>query len=118
MKLPSLFPTSRYQRYNVTPRYYDPIKEDIEQRTNRIKRNIESDRSQGIFHYQADFRGAFARKRQSEDLSSTMIRMLLFLVFFGFLFGYIYIGPQAFYALGLFVPGYLIFRIRDLFKRS
>ncbi|MFC2186480.1 hypothetical protein [Peijinzhouia sedimentorum] len=118
MKLPSLFPTSKYQRYNVTPRYYDPIKEDIEQRTNRIKRNIESDRSQGIFHYESDFRGAFARQRSREDLSSTLIRMLLFMVFFGFLFGYIYIGPQAFYALGLVLPAYLIYRVKDIFKRS
>ena len=31
MKLPSIFKTPNYQRFDIKPRYYDPIKEEIEE---------------------------------------------------------------------------------------
>ena len=40
MKLPSLTRLPKNRRFNFQPRYYDPIKEEIEERTSRIKKEI------------------------------------------------------------------------------
>ena len=43
MKLPSIFKTASHQRFAIKPRYYDPIKEEIEERTSRIKKELEQE---------------------------------------------------------------------------
>ena len=43
MKLPSIFKTASHQRFSIKPRYYDPIKEEIEERTSRIKKELEQE---------------------------------------------------------------------------
>ena len=40
MKLPSIVRVSKPRRFDITPRHYDPIKEEIEQRTLAIKKEL------------------------------------------------------------------------------
>jgi hypothetical protein len=133
MKFPSLFRTASPMRYDVKPRYYDPVKEEIEQRTSRIKKELENegllkpgeDSNQGSY-YGAGIRGAFSqykgiKQRETSVFNSTaMIRTLLFLAMVGMAFGYIYIGPDIFtylLYLGLITAGiYFLFRMKNRVK--
>ncbi|GAA0879307.1 hypothetical protein GCM10009119_22750 [Algoriphagus jejuensis] len=109
MKFPSLFRTTAPLRYDVKPRYYDPIKEEIEQRTSRIKRELTEEglldeeeveiRSKSMGE---NLRGSFAQHRGIKTKSSSlfnstaMIRTLLFFAMIIGAFGYIYLGPVIF----------------------
>lgn len=105
MKFPSIFRTASPMRFDVKPRYYDPIREEIEERTSRIKKELEDegeldeeerDSTKG---YGGGIRGSFAQHRgikpkDSNMFNSTaMIRTILFFAMIIGTFGYIYIGP-------------------------
>jgi hypothetical protein len=114
MKLPSLFKTSQHMRFEIKPRYYDPIKEEIEQRTSRIKRELiaegqlsdDTDNTDPkTFGVGSSIRGSFTqggqiRGRSSSVLTSAgLLRLLIFLLLLGGIFGYIYYGEIIFHIL-------------------
>lgn len=132
MKFPSIFRTASPMRYDIKPRYYDPIKEEIEQRTSRIKKELENE---GLLQpgdetnshgYGSGIRGSFSqykgiKQRDTSLFSSTaMIRTLLFLGMVMLAFGYIYIGPEIFTYLlyvGMFAAGiFILFRLKNRAK--
>lgn len=97
MKFPSLFKTPKYQRFNIEPRYYDPIKEEMEQRTSQIKREMEletNDDSRSA--YQSRLEGSFARRRGKNKAVNVMQIIIAFILIGGF-GGYIYFGDIALY---------------------
>ena len=106
MKFPSLFRTVSPMRFDIKPRYYDPIKEELEERTSRIKSELEEEglleKEQGesdSASARGNIRGSFAQHRGIKPKGSSlfdstaMIRTLLFFVMIIGGFGYIYIGP-------------------------
>lgn len=109
MKFPSIFRTANPSRFDIKPRYYDPIKEELEQRTSRIKKELEAEGKLGVIseedrlqRYETSIRGAFAqhqgiREKGNSMMNSTgMIRSLIFLFLITGLGGYIYLGPVIF----------------------
>ncbi|WP_026950524.1 hypothetical protein [Algoriphagus mannitolivorans] len=133
MKFPSIFKTSSPQRFGIQPRYYDPVKEEIEERTSRIKKELEEE---GLLSgedghnpegYGAGIRGSFSnyrgiKQRETSIFSSTaMIRTLLFFGMITAAFGYIYIGPEILTYLGiglaLVASVYFFLRIKKQGKR-
>ncbi|MGM0944787.1 MAG: hypothetical protein ACQEW9_06335 [Bacteroidota bacterium] len=109
MKFPSIFRTASHSRFDIKPRYYDPVKEELEQRTSRIKQELEAEGKLGeiteeerLKRYETGIRGAFAqhqgiRERNTSIMTSTaMIRTLIFLFLITGLSGYIYLGPVIF----------------------
>lgn len=133
MKFPSIFRTSSPQRFDIKPRYYDPVKEEIEERTSRIKKELEEEgllsgedghNPQG---YGASIRGSFSsyrgiKQRDTSLFNSTaMIRTLLFFGMITAAFGYIYIGPEVLTYMaytGLIAVGiYFFFKIKKQRKR-
>jgi hypothetical protein len=125
MKLPSIFKTPNYQRFDIKPRYYDPIKEEIEERTARIKKELEQGKGlqeeENLANYSGtSIKGSFASYRGGKSTQSTSvfssISMIRALFFFGLIiaaFGYLYIGPEIFTYLSavalLVVVGYFFF---------
>lgn len=120
MKFPSIFRTAKPMRFDIKPRYYDPVKEEIDQRTEKIKRELQAD---GVLpmggedgdeirrNYSSSIRGAFTagsqiKGRQSSPINSAgMIRLVIFVVLIAALFGYVYYGPDAIYAMLYFAGG-------------
>ncbi len=116
MKLPTIFRTASHQRFEIKPRYYDPIKEEIEERTARIKMELEQG---GEIEQSGDsssprrpmMKGTFSTFRSNKPRenaifnSSTLLRTLLFLGMVLSAFGYIYIGPQVFTYMGYTAAG-------------
>lgn len=134
MKFPSLFRTASPMRYDIKPRYYDPIKEEIEQRTSRIKRELteqgllNSENEDSMQKFSAGIRGSFSqyrgiKPRETSVFNSTaMIRTLLFLGMILMAFGYIYVGPDIFtylLYLGLLAAGvYFFLRLKNRSKNE
>lgn len=125
MKFPSIFRVSQPQRFNIVPRHYDPVKEEIEMRTSHIKKELEKG---GILPSEemeetlrigrgSSIRGAFTqgspiKKKPTSIFESTgVIRLIIIVLLIGGFGGYIYIGPDIIYYfiyLGLGI-GSLIF---------
>lgn len=115
MKFPSIFRTSQPMRFDIKPRYYDPVKEEIEQRTSRIKRQLEAEgllssnkdleEAMGHDRYDSSIRGAFTqgspiRNKASSVLSSTgILRLLIILILVGTMVGYLYFGTEILYIM-------------------
>ncbi|MCH7399960.1 hypothetical protein MM236_18340 [Belliella sp. DSM 107340] len=109
MKFPSIFRTAKPVGFEIKPRYYDPVREEIEQRTERIKRNLQAEgaiKSDGemseefMQDYGSNLRGAFTQggpisKRKSSPLQSAgFLRTVIFVLLVGIVFGYYYLGDD------------------------
>lgn len=136
MKFPSIFRTAKPMRFDIKPRYYDPVKEEIAQRTAKIKRELQADGKIPLENedgevlnrdYGSSIRGAFTqggpiKGRSTSVVSSTgIIRLVIFMVLLGAFFGYVYLGPEALYLmLFIFMGGvlvYLFFRLKGKSRR-
>lgn len=134
MKFPSVFRSTSYSRFDIKPRYYDPVKEEIEQRTSRIKKELEAegaiinDGNESDFYYKSGIKGSFAqhrgiKERATNPFTSTgMIRSLIFLILTGSLGGYIYLGPVIFeymlYLAAIVAGIYFFFRLKPKRKNE
>ncbi len=120
MKIISLFTKApNYQRFNYTPRFYDPQKEEMKERELRIQRDLELERGmeERSEVYRSKIAGSFqaARRRSktsSDTLQSGLLRfgVLLFIVFF--LIAFLQWGKVAMYSFIPFVPLYFYFKFR------
>lgn len=106
MKVPSIFRLPRYQRFEVKPRYYDPIKEDLDNRSSRIKKEIELAR-QG--KQVESIRDAF-KARGASNRSADMFQILMIIIISVSIGGYIFYGASVYFALLLLLPLYIILR--------
>lgn len=109
MRLPFMPKQRGSRQFNITPRHYDPIKEEIEQRTKRIKDEL---RAEGLLkvdeegeepahEYGSSIRGAFrrggglSRNSHASRNKTGVLRLIILLILVSALGGYIYIGPKA-----------------------
>jgi hypothetical protein len=111
MKLPSLTKKPKYQQFRVEPRYYDPIKEDIENRTSRIKSEMGISESEDLdVGYSSQISGSF-RKNMKHATGivdqSSMLRLIILIILILFVGGFVYIGTEVFYLALLYIPFYL-----------
>lgn len=124
MKFLRIMRVPQYKRFHITPRYYDPIKEDIEIRTAKIKSEMEQSKNgQYISNIRGSFRANVTRDSKSGYLSSrdskaAFIRLIIFVILIGGIVGYLLIGSDMIYGLYLFVPVYAYFRLKGRWKRS
>lgn len=120
-------------RFDIKPRYYDPIKEEIEERTSRIRKELEEE---GLLAAEEDgrrtksargnIRGSFAQhkgirpKGGSVGSSTGLLRMFLFFVMIIGVFGYIYVGPDIvnYLLYGMVIFGGLFYGVRFLRRRK
>lgn len=118
MKFLSLFTkTPTHHRFTYTPRYYDPVKEEMEEREARIRRELNLEKEKEAGDYRTRISGSFhaARKRSKQtgdSLNATLLRfgIILFLVLF--IIAYIQWGQPALYGFFLFVPFYLYLKFK------
>jgi hypothetical protein len=110
MKFPTLTRLPKYKRFNVEPRYYDPVKEDIDERTSRIMQEI-SQPQDGIGPQRSSISGAFS-KRASYERNSSILQSIILVLLVTFIVGYLFYGNAIFYLLLLAIPVYVLFRIK------
>lgn len=127
MKFPSIFKAASPSRFEIKPRYYDPIKEDIQDRTSRIRKELENEgqlskeETENLRGIGTGIRGSFAHRglkpKKTALINSTgIIRTILFLVMVIGAFGYIYLGPIIlnYLVYGLLVIGVGFYLMRFL----
>lgn len=114
MKIPSISRIPKYQKFNYTPRFYDPIKEELEERKERIRRGLE--RNPTIHSYQSTIHNAFKR-RAKENKQSNIIQLLVIAVLLATFFGYIYYGNLVFYLFLVLIPVYIFIRKKNFFRK-
>lgn len=121
MKFFSLFTKApQYQRFNYSPRFYDPQKEEMQERESRIKKELE--REKGIMtesdgNYRTRIAGSFqaARKRSKPAIggNATMIRLIVLLFLSVFIIAFLEWGRPVLYSLFLFVPFYFYLKFKN-----
>ncbi len=123
MKIISVFTKApKYQRFNYTPRFYDPLKNEMQERESRIKLEIAREKGtvkpEDLNGYHGRISGAFqkARKRSnpvSAGTSATMLRLGILLFMAVFLIAFFEFGKPALYSLILVVPFYLYLKFKS-----
>jgi len=89
MKFPSLIRLPKNKKFNVKPRHYDPIKDDIEQRVSKIQ----NEKKKKSFSNKFDYRN------QNEILKPGSLQLFLF-VFLSLIFiGWLNYGNKIFVLL-------------------
>ncbi|MEJ2003890.1 MAG: hypothetical protein P8X57_02775 [Cyclobacteriaceae bacterium] len=103
MKFPSLFRTPGHQRFNVTPRYYDPVKEDLDARISQIKAEMSAENGEEIdeeFSKMTGSRisGSFAR-RNARKGPINLMQVVILALLIGLIAGYWYFGNLGLYVI-------------------
>lgn len=117
MKFPSIIKIPKHQRFNIMPRYYDPVKEDMEQRISRIKQELkDGTNGEGELpsRLSGAFRGRIYQRREQSSRSSLLQFFIMSTLGIG-IFGYIYFGEVIFYFLMIAVALYVYLRVRRVF---
>ena len=112
MKFPSLSRIPKYKRFNYEPRYYDPIKEDIQNRTERIKGELKITSSQS---HREHIKKAFSNRAKREK-SSDFMQLLLVIIMLGSFGGWLIYGNIVLYIAMVVFPLYIFFRTRKFFQ--
>ena len=114
MKLPSIINIPSNQRFNYEPRHYDPIKEDIDGRRKRVKRILNVDKKSGTHSSRERMEGAFKRT-VPQDAGSQFLRLIIAVILFSGVVGFLYFGNIAIYITIAVVLGYLVVK-KFIFK--
>lgn len=120
MKIPSLIKIPKHQRFHIEPRYYDPVKEEIEQKTSRIKKELELEKNStedDQNNVRTRMAGTFSSRiaKREKNGSAGLIQFILIVILFISFFGYIYFGNVALYFLGLVILLFVYMKIRKIF---
>ena len=89
MKFPSLVKLPKNKKFNVKPRHYDPIKDDIEQRVSKIK----NEKKKKLFI------NKFDNPTELEILKPGNLQLLLFILLSLVFIGWLYYGNIIFILL-------------------
>jgi uncharacterized membrane protein YhaH (DUF805 family) len=112
MKLPSLVRVPKYRRFNFEPRHYDPIKEELKNRTERIENELKSSKDVKMdeFAVRQRISEAFVRDRNKTggNLGSTQL-FFVALISASFV-GFWYIGLPAFIITGVIIFLYILYQ--------
>lgn len=102
MKLPSLFRTPKNQKFHVEPRYYDPIKEEMDKRTEAIRRELNSGNDEiDRPGHSSRIAGSFKMKKSASTGSATIMQLVIMVLLISVIFGYLYVGNVALYIFAL-----------------
>ena len=112
MKIPSLSRMPKYKRFKFEPRYYDPIKEDIQNRTERIKGELKITSSHA---HREHLRSAFSHRAKREK-SSDFMQLLLIVIMLGTFGGWLIYGNVVLYVFIVVFPLYIFLRTRKFFQ--
>lgn len=124
MKIVSLFTKApQHQRFSYRPRYYDPQKDEMREREERIRKELERERgmTQSDGQYRSRIAGSFqaARKRSkpTAQTSAILLRFGVLLFIALLLIAFLQWGKPALYGGLILVPLYFYSKFKN-FKRS
>ncbi|MEL7147041.1 MAG: hypothetical protein AAFO69_11780, partial [Bacteroidota bacterium] len=113
------FRLPRHKSFDYAPRHYDPIKEEIEERTDRIRKELQAEGVIDSPEGENEERRRHAanisfRRTTSSDNNASLIRLLIAVVLGSLAVGWLYYGDKVLYALVLVLPAYVYFRFKNI----
>ena len=119
MKVPSLLRIPKHQKFHIQPRYYDPVKEEIEQRISKIKNEMDGENNEDSMQSRSRMKGAFGRQRSyrgGQKVGSKIgtYQFLMILVITGGFVGYLFYGNIALFSMGVAIALYYYLRLRKI----
>ena len=112
MKLPSLIKLPKIKQFNYVPRYYDPIKENIQERIVKYKKDQSYDNP---IRYKASIFQAFQRS-EKKNVRASFLQLFFVGLFLGIFLAYFYLGNIVFYAFLIVAPVYIYYRKKIIKK--
>lgn len=108
MKLPLIFKQPQYKKFHYEPRYYDPIKEEIREKTEMFKKMKENGEDEYVH---SSISQAFARRSRVRRQGNAM--SFVFIVAFVLIaLSYIFYGNMALWAFFIILPIYIFIKLR------
>jgi uncharacterized membrane protein YhaH (DUF805 family) len=115
MKIPSLVRVPKYKRFNFEPRHYDPIKEEIKNRTELIQQQINNVNSENSVKQRIS--ETFVRDKHRTGGKINSLQLALVFILSASFVGFIYIGFYAFFITGVIILIYVLSQL-GIFKRK
>ena len=100
------------------PRFYDPVKEEVEDRAEMIRREVEAE-AKATEEQRIKFRAEWQQhhNRQDEESKRSTISQMIFIVLIAFTFvGYIFYGNNVLYIGLILLTVYIFLRARQMRK--
>ncbi len=116
MKFPSIIRLPRNKSFDFSPRYFDPVKDEIEERTERIKRELAIEQKQGTNSTGSRRNTLKFERKEHAKTSASLLQLVIAATLSLLVFGWLYFGNDVFYVLFLIFPIYVFFRLRSKFK--
>jgi hypothetical protein len=110
MKIPSLMRVPKYKRFNFEPRHYDPVKEELKNRTETIKQQLNKETSNETDEDAVKQRisQAFVRDKRKSSAGVNGLQLgIVFLISVTFI-AFLYIGFYAFLITGVIIFLYIL----------
>ena len=107
-KFPSIVKTSNHNSFSYEPRYYDPIKEEIDDKIRSAKL---ASKDPEIAAANSNISKAFQRRVQKNHQSNVM-QLLIAILLMGTFVAWIFYGNTVFYAYLFLSPAYFYFRVK------
>ncbi|GEM_PF-27001 len=116
MRLPSLIRLPKHQRFSFQPRHYDPVKEEIEERVSKIKREMEIEQGKQLTAAGSAIQGSFRTKSNvgKGTPSASGLQLIIALFLMVTIFGWLYYGNDIFYSYTLIVPVFVWYRSKHV----
>ncbi|MEQ9424164.1 MAG: hypothetical protein RJQ09_07100 [Cyclobacteriaceae bacterium] len=121
-KFPSLIRLPKSREFSFEPRYYDPIKEDIENRIAQAKAELKNDPTTT---YRSNISGAFRANLKTGETKTTapaLIQLIIFVLLLGGFTAWLftdswlpYVRQYLYHILIVICLIYLVFRLRKFF---
>ena len=120
MKFLSLFTKApQHQRFNYNPRFYDPQKEEMKEREERIRKELEAEKGKktdDIGDYRSRIAGSFQaarrRSKSAAEPNAVLLRLGVLLFLALFIMAFIQWGKPALYSFFLFIPFYFYLKFK------
>ncbi len=106
--------TAKHNIFSFEPRYYDPVKEEIEGKLKAAQDDVDHPESASRSSYIST---AF-KKRAKQNHKSNVMQLVIAMVLMGTFVAWLFYGNDVFYALLLISPGYFYFRIKKKTAKS
>jgi len=108
LNLPSFVKLAKYKRFEYKPRYYDPIKEEIEARKRQLAQENIPLSSAG-----ENIRAAFQKKRKIGSRRTDFGQIIMILGFMATFWIYFEFGNVAWIALLFFMAAYIWYKRKN-----
>ncbi|QNL22321.1 hypothetical protein HZR84_10335 [Hyphobacterium sp. CCMP332] len=113
MRFPSFIRLPRHQKFHYEPRFYDPVKEDLDRRISLAKKQIPDDSNDST----RERISAQWKRTERNSQKASFRQLIILIILISSVVLYFYFGNNGIYGIiGTLIVGYLIFKYKQFNK--